>query len=905
MKRRFHIKHLAALTVLLSVCGTASAQGGNALKQAWNCAKDTAVMTYDMASKGTKAVEVLGTSPQCVALALAPDVPMIAMTGAMVAINAVDSSLLPAQGCEQALKTTAAMPVAKLLNEIAPSGSMANLLKGELNAQVQEQIWSLLNTPPLDQFTQRASCGCVFLEAGVTVETVKDIIQSVGKAGKSCDKFLDNVPGYTPIKNAAKEGAYQLNNLGEDILTSQAPHMPVPQYFEKEYEGYPNSWRVQSHAVAKALNPAHNSRTQDGARVIANQYFAADGNGAASGSRLFSGCKAYFDGHKMSEKNAEKTCNALSEQFDSYYQQFVPVMVARDKAIKALIPGLSAIRAKGEQQCDQLYATATDVQDKPNSILGCKNSMRDLEGRIDYPNPYDVTGSLGTPIPKETVDGWLKGKSKNYFLLPEKAFGMYAKAYDILASSAANPDRAVKFTLAAYQLAVDGEIARRKKKMDGERKAALDAKQKSFQQAVGSVWADKCPTTPGLKTACTGRLMLAWEQCNAQFNNVPCTAETKTKEVCTLDPKWMEQTNKKCQQSYQDTVLGFQNMAKQTSGMASYKSACPASGGDAKQQKAAAQCNSDFADLVERCVGGPPTVTAGYFQNGKLSRSPEPLASCAGAQAYFSRKWAADDQHIGQVNAMYSTAAQSCIKLGLPGCQEEVSKKTDACREQIHKDALALVAPAPLESAALTAGLNLLGQRALACVEALRKTPEKFSKGKEVQALAIQQYTSQCPGRSTTKNWAKLCTDEIIAAAQECSVPAGPARAGGAPSPQQQLDACKPKLQAIVDRYKKEAAGGGAPSAVANPGAAVGPVGAAPVVIAPTGALAAAAAAAKGIGKPAGEQLRDAGCTLQAGGRPTREGGQTYGCKTDVAVKLCESLRKSEPKVVGACVQVK
>jgi hypothetical protein len=896
MKRYFRGGHRTALLVLTTACATTAAHG-NPLKQAWNCAKDTAVMTYDMASKGTKAVEVLGTSPQCVAMALAPDVPMIAVTGAMVAINAVDSSILPAQGCEQSLKTTAALPVAKLLNEIAPSGAMANLLKGEANAQAQEQIWNLLNTPPLDQFTQRASCGCVFLEAGITVETVKDIIQSVGKAGKSCDKFLDNVPGYTPIKNAAKEGVYQLNNLGEDILTDQAPHMPVPQYFEKEYEGYPNSWRVQSHAVAKALNPSHNSRTQDGARVIANQYFAADGNGAASGAKLFSGCKAYFDGHKMSEKNAEKTCNALSEQFEAYYQQFVPIMVARDKAIKALIPGLATLRAKGEQQCEQLYAMAPDVQDKPNSILSCKLGMKQLEGRMDYPNPYDATGSLGTPIPKDTVDGWLKGKSQNYFLLPDKAHGMYAKAFDILASSAGNADRAVKFTLAAYQLAVDGEITRRKKKMEAERKAALDAKQKTFQSAVGDAWSDKCPTTHGLKTACTDRLMLAWEQCNAQFGNVPCTAETKNKDVCTLDAKWMEQTNKKCQQSYQDTVLGFQNMAKQISGMSSLKAACPAGGGDAKQQKAAARCNSDFADLVERCVGGPPTVTAGYFQNGKLSRSPEPLANCAGAQGYFSRKWAADDQYIGQVNAMYSTAAQACLKLGLPGCQEEVSKKTDACREQIHKDALNLVAPAPLESTALTAGLNQLAKRALACVEALRTTPDKFAKGKEVQTLAIQQYAAQCPPRSTTQNWPKLCTDEILAVAQECAqASAGAPRVAAAATPQQQLEACRPKLQAIVDRYKKQAAGGAA-SAGPNLGGGIVP-GVPGAILVPSGAL---SGAMKSINKPAGDQLRDAGCAIQSAGRPTREGSAAYACKSEAGLKLCESMRKSDPQAVGAC----
>jgi hypothetical protein len=813
----------------------------NALKDAWNCAKDSANVTFEMASKGTKAMEVLGSSPTCVAQALVPDAPLLAISGAMVAINAIDSSVLPQQGCEASLKTTAAFPVAKLLNEIAPSGTVANMLKGEANAAAQDQIWTLLNTPPLDQFTSRASCGCVFLEAGISVETLKDMLQAIGKAGKSCDKFLDNVPGYTPIKNAAKESVSLINNLGEDLLTSQVQHMPVPQYFEQYFEAYPNSWRVQSHAVAKAMNPGHDSKTMGGASVIANQYFAADGGGAVSGMQLRSGCVAYFDDHKMSKSNAEKTCDILISQFDAYYQQFVPIMVARDKTIKAIIPGLAAIREKAQAQCEPLYANESSV-DKTNSVLSCKEALQGLQGRVDYPNPYDQVGSLGTPIPESTVNQWLKGKSVQYYLPPVKAHGMYARAYDILGNSASNSQQAIKFTLAAYQMAVDSELNRRKKKIAAAKKAAQEAKVKNFQQDVGGYWSDKCPASQ--KSLCVDRLVVAWEQCNSQFNNTPCTAETKSKDVCTLDSQWMAKTNKQCQSAYLETTLAFNDRANKLSNMGQQiKSLCPSGAGGLQQQKAASQCAADYNVLLEKCLGGVPTVRESYFQNGKLSRTPEPLANCSGAINYFTGKWGADEKWVATANGMYSSTAQACIKLGLPGCQEELGKKTDACIALIRNDALTFVAPAPFDSTGLTNGLQLLKKHAQTCIESMRLVPEKLGKGKEIVAMALQQYGSQCPSRDEHKDWGKLCRDELQQVAQDCTngtSPAGSA-AGGAKTAmaadikpktgqvnvnttrnvdavatqarsnthvmttEQQLDSCKPKLQAVLEAHKKQA----------------------------------------------------------------------------------------------------
>jgi hypothetical protein len=227
----------------------------------------------------------------------------------------------------------------------------------------------------------------------------------------------------------------------------------------------------------------------------------------------------------------------------------------------------------------------------------------------------------------------------------------------------------------------------------------------------------------------------------------------------------------------------------------------------------------------------------------KLSRTPEPLANCAGAISYFTGKWGADEKWVAAANGMYSSTAQACIKLGLPGCQEELGKKTDACLALIRSDALTFVAPAPFDSTGLTNGLQLLKKHAQTCIESMRLVPEKLGKGKEIVAMALQQYGSQCPSRDEHKDWGKLCRDELQQVAQDCasgSSAAASATGGGKATavadtkskavqanvgvtrsvdavagqarnntnvitPEQQMDSCKPKLLAVLEAHKKQA----------------------------------------------------------------------------------------------------
>lgn len=941
----------------------------NPLKDAWNCAAGVVKANYELASKGVKAADVLGSAPQCVAQATAGDPPLLILTGAMFAINGASPSILPANGCESALKSYAALPIAKSLDAIF-SGVIPDSYLDSANAEAQAKLWDFLSTtPPISEVTGRASCGCTFLEAGISVESLVDMLKTIGSAGKKCDKFLENVPGYSQSKSA-------INNLGEDLLTDQVTHKPVDAYYREDFGGCQGCWEKDSHAMAKAMDSSHDFATQAGSDAKFGIYFGGkNSNGAPSGNSKKEVCKVYFDGHKMSADNAEKVCSALLKQFDTEYQALVPVFKARDALVKKLLSDTSVVSSAAETDCATLYQDQSALT-KENDILSCKLAVNKLKGSIDFPDAGGTT-SLGYQMTEDQIKAIIQGTDKYYFMEPTASSGAMGASYQALQSNGYNVDQAVKMGLVAFQTAKDELIAQLKyKKLQGAQKEK-DKVLAEFNTNVGNIWSDKCPSKNHAE--CVEALKQAWDVCKQQLSALPSVGS----DVGLHDPKQEAAVNKQCQASYQELVLNYTQFSEKQKSITKLWDYCPQQGQGSGQLFANAyqQCKKDVQTTIDECTGGPPQITKAFYLNGKTTQTPEGLGDCSGAENFLKSKWGVDEVLIGNLNGSYSTAVVACNAAGLPGCEKAVSAKLEECKAKVTKQANEVVGGIAIDSPDLQKATNDLTIMAGKCSEAILKVPEKFSKGKEADVLALQIYAKQCPPRSEKNDYAEQCKTELLHTIEACiggdnvlvktmkadskagagskdikapnakemgslgNNSSGTPIAAGVPSmdvkkmpatdlsrgitdsatanlqtkvfvPEQQVENCKPKLKAVVDKYqqqykKDQPASINASSATgiranARAGTTLEAAGR-PIKL---GALPSAPDVDQTRSRPelgrleslkgsADNQLKAAGCSVPFG-LPRDQAGQ-YNCPIGRALQLCEQLKAQLGSEVKTC----
>ncbi len=732
----------------------------NALGDAWACAKNTAQAGYELAGKGAKAAEVLGTAPVCVGQAVSGDPPLIILSGGMIVMNAVDPVLLPAQGCLPAVKNQAIKPLAKILADIVPGVPSSLLAEG--STQAGNALWDALQATPLQPVLQRTECGCTFLEAGITVQTLKDMFKTIAAAGKACDALAENIPGYKESKTA-------VNNFLEDTFTDQVTAKPADQYYYQDIRGGSNeAFSVISHAAAKAIDPGHNWMTTGGKKALYQTNWTE--GGFAPGSVIKDGCVSYFDGHKMSKSNADKTCTALMQQFDADYQTYVPMLKARDAFVKGVGGELAKVRAAGLAQCKQ---SVTGENEK----LSCANGVNSAVGHFDWQNPYDSKSSLGAPVDPATVDSQLKGTGKYYFSPPLGASGAHGAGYTALESSGYNVQAAIKQAVGIAQTGVAAAVQKAKDDHARHQKEAAEVATQRYMNEVGKLWNDKCPSGTW-HTFCTGRLRQAWDICQIQLDKVPKDPKSSG-DVFVPDPAKYKQTLIQCANSYLDLTIAWNAYSGQMNKIQKMESACPGSAGSGAVGK---QCVNDLATVKKQCTGGLPHITDSFFVNPKVAQDPAP-GDCSAATAYFKQKWEADDLWLGQLNGAYSSAATACVSLGITGsCQAEVSKKVDQCKAQVTKHATEVIGPLALDSNELTNALSKLDAIGGNCKEAVLKVPEKFAKGKEDQILVLQLYGKQCPPRGKGGDYAGMCAKELLGALATCEGHTTPVAAGSATS---------------------------------------------------------------------------------------------------------------------------
>ncbi|QJR09132.1 hypothetical protein DSM104443_00168 [Usitatibacter rugosus] len=283
------------LLALSLVALAATGARADVFSDAYQCVKANAKLALVTAELGPGAVEFVVTKPQCVALVTSPaPVPATVMIGTL---GLTATNVLPKKNpqCEGALYTTAAKPVAKILDKagLLPD-SVNKLISGNAaDAAVGEAVQKI---PGASIAFASFSCGCGLSNAGLNPDSVKEIYKATVAAGSKCSDVLGNV-----IEGGAK-GIESAASAAGDVLSGQTKHVDPQVYYKAAFR--PRLYR--DYAAFK--NQPQNLRP-----YIWNDEPVPQ-------------CIHYFDKHTMSPDNASKTCHALAEQYFAEYAQKQPQM---------------------------------------------------------------------------------------------------------------------------------------------------------------------------------------------------------------------------------------------------------------------------------------------------------------------------------------------------------------------------------------------------------------------------------------------------------------------------------------------------------------------------------------------------------------------------------------------------
>lgn len=325
-----------------------------------------------------------------------------------------------------------------------------------------------------------------------------------------------------------------------------------------------------------------------------------------------------------------------------------------------------------------------------------------------------------------------------------------------------------------------------------------------FEKEVGA-WISLCKNNE-LNTPCRNALQQAWNVCNAQIAKVPPFKDIGP------DPDKLQKVKSQCIISYNALISAYNKFSDKQSAMAALAYGCPkdGQGSGALFTLASEQCAKDVVAAKKNCSGGYPQITADFFSSGKLSQSPPGLDDCSDWANTFNGKWGLDEKIRGSFITAALTATGACNASGLPGsgCTKAIVAKVDDCKAKITKQAnevLGVIPGVPAYQAELSKAANDLIAAGNVCVQAILKVPENYLKNNAADVLALQMYGKQCPPNSGKFDYAAPCKAELLKTIDDCTrLAADPnVRPGGTLAEQQVAD-CKPKLQAVIDKYQKQ-----------------------------------------------------------------------------------------------------
>lgn len=763
---------MGCLAGVLTVAAPAHADWKGAVTDAWNCAKDYANVTLTLAMDGSKAVEVLGTSPQCVAGALAPDPFLLGVSGVMVAVNAADPALLPASSqCVPQLKKGAIKPFATILNSVA-DGVIPQSYLDATTAEASDQLWTFMSTtPPVSQFVSATECGCTFLEAGISVETVKELVQTIGKAGKSCDAFLNNVPGYQEIKAVAGEAAYQANNYLEGVFVDQSQHKPVEDYYLYDFGGHPQSAQMVSHAVQWALNPAHDPANAEGAQQVFDRFFHAN-KGATRTGYVRNYCEEYFDSHTMSTSNAQKVCNGMRERFKTESLALSKQFIARDALFSKAKSTFEPMAAAAKEKCTPAPY---------NEDVRCKEVVNKVLGSMYAPSPYaqqecsTLYGNCWT-MDKVDVNKMISGASEKFYLLDynsQETYGIYRSASDLLRSLGWDATKALKVAKAQFQTQLDLIVDNHQKQS-----AILKAKYEKEQfekmvndavAAIGMSYLEKCPST--LLNQCGWNMFTGWQQCE-KWSNALFTQQCG-EFLCPKTAQEQSTFYNTCIQKVRGLPLAFSDWNNNS--LAEYGFASAVCQNHAGQDQEA--CLKENWVRTYVCMGGLPEMGAASSSiTGAYTQKPAPLSKekCQGLTTHWEQKWSADETQLQSLSTTAAQATQSCATLTTgtqvhQTCVNKVEALRQYCEQEIRTSYDLMIPGRPFYSDDYASAMvNFLGQ-SKRCIRKVTDQATAVVQQFQAQQQAVTQYSAQCPPNDRiTGTWQSKCETAVSNATSAC-----------------------------------------------------------------------------------------------------------------------------------------
>lgn len=491
---------LVGATALLLASATAQA---TVFDDAWSCAKSVGQGVYLQATVGAKALGFIASldGAQCVVkFSSTPD-----LVGMGVVIGVSNAGILPKTQpyCEDRIYDTVASPIASGLTLIPilpqpAKDTLYGIAKGEIKGAL------LKNVPGAGFVGGSLSCGCGLTDAGLSVDTVKKVANTIDNIGNACGgpvwdaakKVLKGVVGV--LKNPGDSVIDGINNLG-DWLGGQNKHMPVDVYFATHYyyDVVPMAGALSAFREFTPKKKTWYTQYETG------DYYWPDMQpelwGSVDNSR--EGCAAYFDGHTMSLDKAQRACNDMIDgtgfSDPMFYRNGVKQRVRKLLFEYAVV---EAVRLRSVQQA-KAFANSLKLELPPDvppgigagpiaeatyAFYGSDTAGKSFYYSMDHRNgaqfPFDsigdraakawekVQGDAFAPFDPNQVGAQARVQAQQAMQIAEASFGNVGA--EIRAQAQANSAGAV-----AYYRKVNTPIVIEGKKPQSERCGNIDKAQ--------------------------------------------------------------------------------------------------------------------------------------------------------------------------------------------------------------------------------------------------------------------------------------------------------------------------------------------------------------------------------------------------------------------------------------------
>ena len=471
---------------------------------AWDCASavvDTVELGFTM---GPKALRFVATQPSCVVRLGTPAT--AAPIGVVVGL--ANAGVLPQSQpqCGAKLYNTAAQPLAAALSAslgelgVLPDGAsqpLADIAAGEMAGELLSQV------PGMSEVGGSLTCGCELVEAGLSVESIRQVLETGDDLGNACGgvvwdtakELAGEVVDFAG--DAADEGIRQVSNLG-DALAGQTKHVPYEQYFNQHWLP-----RVEDFATMEYADP--------GSWHDQQQW-----------RQMWEPCVSYFDGHTQSRDTAQYTCDNMRSGGPLFPERnFGRLMYRRLFDFDVA----DAVKAAQAASAGELMALPVDAN-LPAALAQDAEALQLIDQAWENERNALLGSALsrlfGVPTREATHDGLKVHATSPPALFEHGTVG--ARAQDYFAEVDANQDRAD--AARAVELAMaDMDLPARFTAEAAGIKRAFYLKRYEFTLAMrehlkdkdrekAEAWARQCPTQ-----ACRDQITADYDACRADVQS--------------------------------------------------------------------------------------------------------------------------------------------------------------------------------------------------------------------------------------------------------------------------------------------------------------------------------------------------------------------------------------------------